>query len=239
MKWAALFETPTLRTNPFNAVSHPAIDVVPAGIPALGARIRALDSGRVMAYGRDADTLPDGSVNTQSRGIYLTVQHDEGTDRVTYCHLAGVPWPAEETYWRTVERGQHIAFCGYTGYTRPDNDPASAHIHLIMVLDGIRMDPSPFIDWGSAPPEDEMTPEQQRFHNIGVALMASVGNPDRPDLTVGWNMVEVTRGWALALAKSPLQPWDMRLRKNQKMEAQQLRDVASATEAVIRTGEGA
>ena len=179
MSWAPLFDTPPVQTQGYS-LPHPALHLVPESIPANGASIHALESGAVAFFGRDPDLTPEGEVNQQSRGIHLIVLQDDGV-AVDYCHLAGVPWPDAPYYSQLVERGQHIAFCGYTGYTRPDNDPASSHVHLITLRDGVRFDPTSEIDWG-VPQEGDMTltDEQLRWLDEAWKLAERLDGSRKP-----------------------------------------------------------
>ena len=145
--------------------------------------------------------------------------------RIRLCHaIAHSVFPAMLT---PLSIGDMVGQVGSTGLS------TGPHVHLVVWLNGWRIKPEDWLIEINAEEDDSMTPGQQRLHDIGAALMASVGNPDRPDLTVGWHLVEVTTGIGNWLT-SP----GTATRAKRRSYGQQLRDVASATEAVIRTGEG-
>lgn len=107
------------RVNPVNAEDdfHAGIDIAAdEGTPVLAAQ-----NGIVVRTG-----------HTRLRGYYVIVRHACGVQTL-YQHLSLILVRGGET----VEQGQTIAATGSTGFV------TGPHLHLELILDGVRVDPSP------------------------------------------------------------------------------------------------
>lgn len=94
----------------------------------------------------DYDNDPDPIIYAPEAGT-VSIVRDNGTcgnsmylqgnnGRHGFCHI--------DTYIVTsgsVVRGQPLARMGYTGYTEPDNVPAGAHLHWILLKNGVYVYP--------------------------------------------------------------------------------------------------
>lgn len=111
---------------------HQAIDIANAQ----GTAIVAARAGKVTFTGQLGSGKNDCGLAVQ---IGDKLGQEKNSDR--YCHNYKILVKVGDT----VKAGQKIALMGYTGYTIPDNDPRSSHLHWVMWLNGQRVDGRKYI----------------------------------------------------------------------------------------------
>ena len=145
-----------------NAV-HSGVDLTPVG------RILAYDIGKVIAV-RDGVSPSQTPAIIQNQnlslysGNYIVLQHGDGQTK--YLHLAN--GSIKVKVGDLVAKGQDMALGGNTGYV------TGPHLHLGVVVDGVAMDPIPYLDGRKSllPFGEEGTTYQTHIQDVGDSPVA-------------------------------------------------------------------
>ncbi len=124
-------------TNKFSA-GHQAVDIANS----VGTPIHAPDGGKIIHAGQMGSGTSDAGLAVEILSLDKYVGH-------RLCHNSKIIVKVGDI----VQKGQVVAYMGFTGYTQPDNVPAGSHCHWIMFIQGRRVNGLLYIDKAPVAPQ--------------------------------------------------------------------------------------